>query len=170
MSHEWGHAIQFRSGVFDIVPEVPTPIVELQADCYSGAWFGRIARGESDVLTFTDTDIRSGIIDTVLSADPVGFRPTDPGAHGAGFDRVSAFQDGLNQGAAQSATYVDNPPTITEFGFDEAEIMADDPGDLPYADIIDLLPRGPQRLLAGEPAGRLRHGDRPGVHRRSARL
>ena len=29
MSHEWGHAIQARTGVFDIVPEVSTPVVEV---------------------------------------------------------------------------------------------------------------------------------------------
>lgn len=140
MSHEWGHAIQARTGVFDAVPEVPTPVVELQADCYSGAWYGHIARGESDVLTFTDADIRSGIIDTVLSADPVGYTPSDPGAHGAGFDRVGAFQDGFNLGPQQCSTYVDNPPPITEIGFTDLDLATETPGNLPYADIIRAIP------------------------------
>jgi predicted metalloprotease len=140
MSHEWGHAIQGRTGVFDIVPEVPTPVVELQADCYSGAWYGHIARGESDVLTFTDADIRSGIIDTVLSADPVGYTPSDPGAHGAGFDRVGAFQDGFNLGVQQCSTYVDSPPPITEIGFSDQDLQNENPGNLPYDDIVQVIP------------------------------
>ncbi|MEO7397592.1 MAG: hypothetical protein ABIW84_03415, partial [Ilumatobacteraceae bacterium] len=88
MSHEWGHAIQARTGVFAVTPRLPTVIVELQADCCSGAWFAHIARGESDLLSFSDADIRSGLIDTVLAADPVGTTPDIDGAHGAGFDRV----------------------------------------------------------------------------------
>lgn len=140
MSHEWGHAIQARTGVFDIVPEVSTPVVELQADCYSGAWFAHIARGESSLLSFADADIRSGLLDTALSADPVGSSPTDEGAHGAGFDRVGAFQDGFNLGAGQCATYIENNPPITEFGFDESYASDDDPGDLPYADLLIEIP------------------------------
>jgi predicted metalloprotease len=140
MSHEWGHAIQQRTGVFDIVPELPTIITELQADCYSGAWFGHIARGESDLLSFTDADIRSGLLDTALSADPVGTTPDIDGAHGAGFDRVAAFQDGFERGSEQCATYAETPPPVTEIGFSEDEALADDPGDLPYADLIDIVP------------------------------
>ena len=140
MSHEWGHAIQERTGVFDIVPEVSTPVVELQADCYSGAWFAHVARGESTLLSFTDADIRSGLLDTALSADPVGSTPTDEGAHGAGFDRVGAFQDGFNQGAAQCATYVEQNPPITEFGFDENYDGDPDPGDLPFDELLTEIP------------------------------
>jgi predicted metalloprotease len=141
MSHEWGHAIQERTGVFDVVPEVPTPVVELQADCYSGAWFAHVARGESSLLSFADADIRSGLLDTALSADPVGVTPTDEGAHGAGFDRVGAFQDGFNNGAVQCATYVEHNPPITEFGFDDSYANDPDPGDLPYADLLTAIPQ-----------------------------
>ncbi len=141
MSHEWGHAIQQRTGVFDIVPFLSTVVIELQADCYSGAWFGHIARGESDLVSFTDADIRSGLIDTVLSADPVGTTPDEDGAHGAGFDRVAAFQDGFNQGSEQCATYAASPPPITEFGFTDEELSSDeDPGDLTYDELITLIP------------------------------
>ena len=140
MSHEWGHAIQQRTGVFDIVPELSTVITELQADCYSGAWFGHIARGESDRLSFTDADIRSGLLDTALSADPVGTTPDEDGAHGAGFDRVAAFQDGFQLGTEQCATYAATPPPVTEIGFTDDELASDDPGDLPYTDLIDIVP------------------------------
>ncbi len=141
MSHEWGHAIQARTGVFDIVPELTTVIVELQADCYSGAWFAHIARGESDLINFSDADIRSGLIDVVLSADPVGTSPDDDGAHGAGFDRVAAFQEGFDLGAETCAGYPDSPPPITEFGFTEEELSEDeDPGDLTYDELVELFP------------------------------
>lgn len=141
MSHEWGHAIQARTGLYDSATDVPTTVVETQADCYSGAWFAHIARGESSLLSFTDADIRSGLLDTALSADPVGYTPTDEDAHGAGFDRVGAFQDGFNRGVEQCATYIDNPPPITEFGFDDSYIGDDDPGDLPYDDLVLSIPQ-----------------------------
>ncbi|MCU1365818.1 MAG: hypothetical protein JWN39_1457 [Ilumatobacteraceae bacterium] len=136
MSHEWGHAIQQRTGVFDIVPEVSTPVVELQADCYSGAWFAHIARGESTLLSFTDADIRSGLLDTALSADPVGSSPTDEEAHGAGFDRVGAFQDGFNLGVTQCAGYPEHNPPITEFPFDSTYGGDQDPGNAPYDSLV----------------------------------
>ncbi|MEO6124066.1 MAG: hypothetical protein ABIR32_10180 [Ilumatobacteraceae bacterium] len=119
---------------------MPLIVQELQADCYSGSWFAHIARGESDTLSFSDADIRSGLIDTALSADPVGTTPDIQGAHGAGFDRVSAFQDGFVLGTEECATYATTFPTITEIGFTPDELATDDPGDVSYADLIVDIP------------------------------
>jgi hypothetical protein len=54
VGHEWGHHIQYITGVMDAYPNNGTGPdsngvrVELQADCYAGAWIGRISEQEDD--------------------------------------------------------------------------------------------------------------------------
>ena len=59
LAHEYGHAIQQRSGVLD--QNLPTVTTEQQADCFAGAWAGRAARNEGAV-SFTDADVGAGLI------------------------------------------------------------------------------------------------------------
>ena len=43
LAHEFGHAIQARTG--DLDRNVPTVYTEQQADCFSGAWSTHVWRG-----------------------------------------------------------------------------------------------------------------------------
>jgi predicted metalloprotease len=47
-AHEFGHAIQLRSGALDRA--LPTILTEQQADCFAGAWTSRVATGESTLV------------------------------------------------------------------------------------------------------------------------
>ena len=44
VAHEYGHQIQDELGLFD--QQIPTAALELQADCFAGAWANSAARGE----------------------------------------------------------------------------------------------------------------------------
>lgn len=106
LAHEYGHAIQERSGV--LRRNLPTVATEQQADCFAGAWAGRAARGEGSV-EFTDADVRAGLIAMLEVRDPVGLNQLSAGGHGSGFDRVGAFQEGFQSGPSRCADLIDNP-------------------------------------------------------------
>lgn len=112
-AHEWGHAIQDRAGHFRVVPIY----AELQADCFAGAWVADAAEDRDDPF-----DLRAGDLDSILGAilafrDAPGSHAGAGGAHGSGFDRVSAFQDGYEDSAQTCVPYFDEPPIITEIPF-----------------------------------------------------
>lgn len=106
LAHEYGHAIQQRSGVLD--RDLPTVAGEQQADCFAGAWAARAARGDGGI-DFTDDDVRAGLIAMLEVRDPVGLDQLTPGGHGSGFDRVGAFQAGFNNGVERCGELIDDP-------------------------------------------------------------
>ena len=102
LAHEFGHAVQSRAQEF----KQPTILKEQQADCFAGAWAAHVARGESDVINFTDEDISGGLIAMIQVRDPVELGgQIDSNSHGTGFDRVGAFQDGFLGGAERCKTF-----------------------------------------------------------------
>ncbi len=115
LAHEWGHSIQARAGVPD---NTPTIKLEQQADCYAGSWSAHLARGENPKLTFSDAEIKDAMLALLSVRDPAGSDPADPSAHGSGFDRVGAFQDGFVNGAKQCSTYIDKFPGVLELPAD----------------------------------------------------
>ncbi|TPW10943.1 MAG: hypothetical protein FD127_3492 [Acidimicrobiaceae bacterium] len=138
-AHEYGHAIQARSGVFDL--DLPTVDTEQQADCFAGAWAAHVARGESDLLTFDDNDVKGGIIAMIEVRDPPGFDVVaDPSGHGSAFDRVGAFQEGFLNGIERCAGFIDSPYPRVDLAFSTQEEI-DTAGNMPYADIVLALPK-----------------------------
>ncbi|MET0628073.1 MAG: neutral zinc metallopeptidase [Acidimicrobiia bacterium] len=112
LAHEWGHAIQARVG-FDTYQSI---YLEQQADCFAGSWAAHVASGDSS-LSMSADDLDRALAGMLQLSDPVGIDASQDGAHGNGFDRVSAFQDGVEGGAAACAAYENDPPSITESGF-----------------------------------------------------
>ena len=133
MAHEWGHAVQTRVG-FSSRTSV---YVELQADCFAGAWAEHIASGESS-LRLSDDDLDRALAGFLELRDPSGVDGGESGAHGNAFDRVGAFQDGLDGGAAACKNYSTNPPEVTEEGFTSYEDQAIN-GDLPLDEVLPIL-------------------------------
>jgi predicted metalloprotease len=130
LAHEFGHAIQSRAGEF----QQPTILKEQQADCFAGAWAAHVARGESTGLTFTDSDIRFGLIAMIQVRDPVELGgQLDSNSHGTGFDRVGAFEDGFKGGPERCKTFFTEGREKTLINIPFA---ADDPnaGNLPLID------------------------------------
>ncbi|KAA0114951.1 neutral zinc metallopeptidase [Mycolicibacterium sp. P9-22] len=132
MAHEFGHAIQARSNF-----TARTVTRELQADCFAGAW----ARHAKDDGVF---EVTSGGLDTALAGvldlrDNPGTAKTDPDAHGSGFDRTSAFQDGFDNGLDRCKEYRDDEPMVLALPFNNIEDAAAE-GNAPYDSIVNGVP------------------------------
>jgi predicted metalloprotease len=135
LAHEWGHAMQQRSDFFD--QNELTVSSELQADCFAGGW----ARHAQDDGVF---EVKSADLDSALAGildlrDTPGTNAQDPSAHGSGFDRVSAFQDGYDNGAEKCEEYKDGEPLVLELPFNDAEDQANE-GNAPYDSIVNGVP------------------------------
>lgn len=103
MAHEMGHVIGDRTQG----DGTKTVTGEQQADCYAGAWTASVVNGESPTFTadLTELDLATaGLLDL---ADPVGTDPAEGDSHGSAFDRIAAFQDGLENGPGSCAAYTD---------------------------------------------------------------
>jgi predicted metalloprotease len=120
LAHEWGHAIQDRSDN----SEQQVIYKELQSDCFAGSWVRRVADGDAQGIK-----LKGGNLDRALAAmlqfrDPTGSSKEDASAHGSGFDRVAAFQQGYDDGAEQCATYFDTNPLVVEIPFSDEQEAA----------------------------------------------
>jgi len=121
MAHEYGHAIQARAGAEDRSIDL-----ELQADCFAGAWTGQVATGHAAHFKPKDIDLDKAVAGMIDVRDPVGVSPDQPGAHGSGFDRVGAFQDGYEGDAAKCKPYA-NPDvdrTTAETPFSQGDVAS----------------------------------------------
>jgi predicted metalloprotease len=93
LAHEFGHAMQAR------LPrqEGFGVLVELQADCFAGAW----ARDVQDQGLLEAGDLDEATLAVFSARDVPGTAFTDPRAHGSGFERTRAFADGYESGPTQ---------------------------------------------------------------------
>ena len=135
LAHEWGHAMQQRSGFFD--QNELTVSSELQADCFAGGW-AKHAQDEK-VFEVTSADLDSALAGILDLRDSPGTSAQDPQAHGSGFDRVSAFQDGYDNGAQKCKEYKDGEPLVLELPFNDAQDAANE-GNAPYDSIVNGVP------------------------------
>jgi predicted metalloprotease len=145
MAHEYGHAIQARGALQGL----PTIAGEQQADCFAGSFTAFVADGGSDVLQVSVDDLDQAVAGILTFRDQPGVPNEDPSAHGSGFDRVGAFQDGFLNGPERCAEYqdifdsgestaVEIPLTVDEQG----AVSLDAPFDPNHPDSIFLLTLG----------------------------
>jgi predicted metalloprotease len=145
LAHEWGHAIQAR-----IDSTISATIyLENQADCFAGAWAHHVETGDDTSLSFDAADLDTALGGYLEFRDPPGIDPSQQGAHGNAFDRVSAFQDGFEEGADQCATYENDPPPVTESPYTSYEDQATG-GDVSLADAVDLVTKDLDEYWARE--------------------
>ena len=89
-------------------------------------------------------DVTSADLDGALAGlldvrDTPGKLKFEEDAHGSGFDRVGAFQDGYDNGLATCKDYPDDDPIVLELPFSSAEEEASG-GDAPYDSIVNGVP------------------------------
>ena len=113
LAHEWGHAIQARTDT----QLGATVYIEMQADCFAGAWTRHVANATHTSLRLGSDDLDTALGGFLVFRDPLGTDGGQSGAHGNAFDRVSAFQDGYREGVSACRSYEDSPPDVTETGF-----------------------------------------------------
>ena len=133
LAHEWAHAIQsvHRHGILD---RYTSTTIELQADCFAGAWIGDVQLTGRAPFTIADDDITGALLGLVQIGDAPGDSAYDPAAHGSAFDRVSAFQDGFIGGTQPCVDYEIDEPLPLQFGFTQEELTRPNPGDFPFGD------------------------------------
>lgn len=125
LAHEWGHAIQKRTKM----PSDRTIVVETQADCYAGSWTAYALKGGAPHFEIERPVLDNALSGYLLFRDPLGGGADDRQAHGSGFDRISAFQDGFEQGARYCAAFSDSR-TFTQIPYQSIE-DAQNEGNLP---------------------------------------
>jgi predicted metalloprotease len=89
VAHEYGHQIQDELGLFD--QQIPTVALELQADCYAGAWANSADR-ENRV---EDEDVQEALDAALAVGD---FDTANPGHHGTPQQRAEAWNSGFESG------------------------------------------------------------------------
>jgi predicted metalloprotease len=135
MAHEYGHAVQARLRR----TEEPTVVLEQQADCFAGAWTGDIVAGRSDAFGGVSPDqLDSTVAGMLMLRDQPGTAALAPEAHGNAFDRIRAFQEGVEQSATRCASYRSDNIPVTEVPFANPVEEATG-GDLPYAKAVPAL-------------------------------
>ena len=133
MAHEFGHAVQGRVGY----PFEASIAIETQADCFAGAWTNWVADGNAPHNT-----IRPGELDDVLRGylllrDPVGTGLNEDQAHGSYFDRVSAFQEGFDDGPTACRDNFGQQRPYTQGEFSDADIATG--GNASYPETQELI-------------------------------
>ena len=132
LAHEWGHAIQARSNF-----TARTVTSELQADCFAGSWAKHAT--DSGAFTADSAQLDAALAGILQLRDTPGTSKVEPNAHGSGFDRVSAFQDGFDNGNKKCKAYRDDDPVVVELPFNDEEDAARG-GDADYAAIVNGVP------------------------------
>src|SRR3954447_1459118 len=133
-AHELGHAVQARVGYNPSA----TVYLEQQADCFAGSWAQHVADSEDENVHLSTDDLDNALAGLLTLSDPSGIDGGQDGAHGNGFDRVNAFQDGYEGGAQACADYQDNPPAVTESGYSSYQDQATD-GNLPMDELVPTI-------------------------------
>lgn len=97
LAHEWGHLAQAELGITN--SDFFTIELELQADCFAGAYAHYLAQEKSDLLRLDEGDLEEGanILYALGDDDMAWF---DPQAHGTRQQRMDSYQTGLDQGTS----------------------------------------------------------------------
>jgi len=122
LAHEWGHHIQNLRGTMDQLDRTATGPssdgvrLELQADCFAGAWVGAASTEADDTGTPllkqpTDAELAdalsaaSAVGDDRIQQATSGQVDSDSWTHGSSEQRQRWFTQGYNQGAADCDTF-----------------------------------------------------------------
>ena len=126
-AHEFAHAVQARAGT-----QGRTVDLELQADCFAGAWARDAVDGGSPTFQVDDRDLDDSVAGLIAISDVPGTVEDDPLAHGSGFDRIGSFLEGYEGGASVCAAYDGQQRATVEIPFDEDDQLTG--GNMPLGD------------------------------------
>jgi len=110
---------------------------ELQADCFAGGWAKHAQ--DSGLFKASSGDLDSALAGILELRDSPGTSNIDPSALGSGFDRVSAFQGGYDNGPEKCKGYRDDDSMVLELPFNDAADQASG-GNAPYDSIVNGVP------------------------------
>src|SRR3954454_19264957 len=137
LAHEWGHVAQFQAGT-----DQPSIIMEQQADCFAGSWLHALIKQPAGLSQLTTESPLDTSLKTIIEVrDEPGSATNERTAHGSGFDRVRALQEGFERGACFCAQYTTKPPHLIDLQF-SSEQEFENGGNLPLDD-----PSNPENSL-----------------------
>jgi predicted metalloprotease len=136
MAHEFGHAVQGRVGY----PIEASIAIETQADCFAGAWTAWVAAGSAPHTTIRTPELDDVLRGYLLLRDPVGTDINESEAHGSLFDRVSAFQQGFDDGPVSCRDGFGADRIYTQGEFSDAEVATG--GNASYETTLDFVSTG----------------------------
>lgn len=135
LAHELGHTIQEREGMFD----VRSIVAETQADCFAGVWAAGVRDGKNPHFRFDPANLDETMLAWALELpSEVGSDPDARGQHGSAFDRVSAMQEGYEQGPEACRDNFDDDRVFTQAEFSQQELANPDPGNASYDSSLDF--------------------------------
>jgi predicted metalloprotease len=138
VAHELGHAIQARHGILD--GRFPTFVTEQQADCFAGAYTQHVQQGGSQKFKVSLGDLDNALGGFLQIRDPVGTDTVnDESAHGSAFQRINAFEDGLNGGMDKCKTYEDETFNFVPEVFVPGSLDQAQQGNLPFDEVEPLV-------------------------------
>jgi predicted metalloprotease len=139
LAHEVGHAVQTRLGVDELQARqpsrYPTILLEAMADCDAGVALAHFAQSPPPGLALGANERDQAMSALIAFKDPLGVEPSDSGAHGNAFDRVSAFQDGYDGSAATCASMTTTNRAFTQRAFGSRQDAARH-GNLPVDQLL----------------------------------
>ena len=109
----------------------------MQAELLAGAWSNHAQ--DEGVFEVNAADLDAALAGVLDLRDSPGTSKIDPNAHGSGFDRASAFQDGFDNGLSKCKEYRDDEPMVLELPFSTEEDAARE-GNAPYDSIVNGVP------------------------------
>lgn len=131
LAHEWGHIAQFEAKV-----DSETVVLEQQADCFAGAWLNHLVEDPGTLGDLSKQNpLDSAVSSIVEFRDAPGSSPTAAGAHGTGFDRVRALQEGYTKGAEFCAGYPDKGLPLIDLRLPDGGGS----GNLPLDQLVNLV-------------------------------
>ncbi|GLZ43395.1 aminopeptidase [Actinokineospora sp. NBRC 105648] len=168
LAHEMGHAVQNRTGAGATERKAdprkfPTILIEAMADCYAGAFVRWVADGKAEHLSIAKDRLDTALESLISFRDPVGTDQTDRGAHGDAFDRVSAFQDGYEQGIKLcSGMTVDNRTfTLTDFTTADDQARG---GNVTFDQVVGSITPSLEEYFGAEVARVGKQWTKPALH------
>jgi len=133
MAHEFGHAVQARVG-----PPRSSIATETQADCLAGTWTRWVADGKAAHSRLREPELDQLLRGYLQLRDPVGTSTAAQSAHGSYFDRVSAFQEGFDDGAEACRDHFGPERVFTQGSFsDRDEALTG--GNAAYDELWDII-------------------------------
>ncbi|WP_448627254.1 neutral zinc metallopeptidase [Geodermatophilus sp. URMC 64] len=136
VAHEFGHAVQARVG-----SPGPSIATETQADCFAGAWTAWVADGSAAHVNLRTAQLDDLLRGYLLLRDPVGTSTAAQSAHGSGFDRVSAFQEGFDDGPTACRDHFGPDRVFTQGRF-QSDLDFATQGNARFAELQGLMERG----------------------------
>ncbi|WP_020498028.1 hypothetical protein [Sciscionella marina] len=132
LAHEFGHAVQRRTGMPAASPSVVT---EAMADCYSGASLRWLAAGHGARPRFGSGELARALQALMTFRDPAGSAANANGAHGDAFDRVTAFGDGYRDGPRRCSAMTASNRVFTQQRSTDLDAAAS-AGEMPYRELL----------------------------------